>query len=527
MARSFNGTSDVITMTASSPIANWLFGTMVAVVKRGNNTNWNGPVCRVQTGGTVPESFLDISPTAHATNNALWYDFASSQDSATDTPKVLAADGWVLIAASKATGTNTVNLHYYVFNTGVWTRVAATSQADSIGITGGSVTIGNVVGDFFIGDIDVVAFFPTALSNAQMDTLPLSLANWDALTPTAMWVLDQASVATPVPDRTGNGANQSAISGTSIAATSSPLTQGSSPNWGSPTFWPGAGPNPTLRFPPFQSYGYTAAAVEDHTHGTETDGLASDALGGAKAASKTTQDAPVGSERPTGAKGSAAATSTTGRIADLPTSFRTASQANVEPAAADGRTGIGTKSYSKAQVEPASSADRPAGFKSATGATSSAVGAADQPTAANVRGGATASGVRATESTAISKTSARATVELLGVSERPLGSKLVLRSVLSAPNARDAAAGLRFASAATRVLVGADGRSGVGSKRASAPTVELAHALDEPFGSSVFRDITIHSGGLPEQVSGSLPVDRLTGSIRQPIKGGGIDGDSL
>lgn len=242
MARTFNGTSDVITCTMSTGVANWLFGTMVAVVKRANDTNWNGPMCRVQVGGTTPESFLDIAPTAHATNNALWCDFGASSATASNTPKVLSADGWVLVAAAKATGSVAPVYHYYVFNTGVWTRVTGTAQGDSIGATGGTITLGNTVGDFFAGDIDVLAFFPTALNNTQMDTLVTSLSAWDALTPTAMWVLDQASTATAVQDRTGNGANQSSISGTSIASTSSPLTIASSVGWSFLSNRPGLGP---------------------------------------------------------------------------------------------------------------------------------------------------------------------------------------------------------------------------------------------------------------------------------------------
>jgi len=262
VARSFNGTSDVITCTMSTSVANWLFGTMVAVVKRANNTNWNGPLCRVQSGGAA-ESFLDVAPSGHASVNALWCDYASSATTASNTPKVLAADGWVLVGTTKATGSVAPTFYYYVFNTGVWTRVAGVAQGDSIGAAGGSITLGNTVGDFFAGDIDVLAFFPTALSQAQMDTLPTSLAAWDALTPNAMWVLNQASIATPVPDRTGNGANQSAISGTTIAATSSPLTIDSGYGRTGTALHPGRGPSRYARF--LQSARHTVAAVSGTT----------------------------------------------------------------------------------------------------------------------------------------------------------------------------------------------------------------------------------------------------------------------
>lgn len=218
MARSFNGTSDQITLAMTSQVEACRFGTLVAVVRRGNNTNWNGPLTR--RDGSTPLNYLDVAPTSHATNNAIWAHYAGNVNG---TPKLLTADGWCIIAATKPTGSQTVRIHKYVFATSTWTHTDTTATADTGGAVGGSVVIGNVAGDFWLGDIDVCAIFAAALSDANIESLVSSLSAWDTLGPAGMWVLDQASTATAVTDRTGNGSDQTALSGTTVTP-GSPLT---------------------------------------------------------------------------------------------------------------------------------------------------------------------------------------------------------------------------------------------------------------------------------------------------------------
>jgi len=221
VARTFNGSSDQITLSISTAVANATSGSMFVVVKRANDTNWNGPITRKSSGGS-DESYLDIAPSSHATNNALWSNYAAAVN--TTSIKATAAEGWLILGATKAAGSATVRHHKYVFGTSTWSHADVSAVGDAIGATGGSIVLGNVSGDFFAGDLDVAAFFTAALSDANVETLDNSLSAWDTLTPAGMWVLDQASTATAVTDRTGNGANQTAISGTSVAGSGSPLT---------------------------------------------------------------------------------------------------------------------------------------------------------------------------------------------------------------------------------------------------------------------------------------------------------------
>lgn len=234
MARHFNGSSDSLTFSMTTALESWRFGTIAAVVKRGNNTSWNGPITR--RNPSSPSGFLDIAPTSHATNNALWAAYSGTSTNSTAT-KVLDTDGWVIVAASKPTGTSIVRFHLYKFSTSTWVHANGASKADAAGAAGGSIVIGTVNTDWFVGDIDAAAFFPSNLSDANIETLATSLSAWDSLSPAGMWVLDQTDVTVSVTDRTGNGSNQTARSGTTIASSSSPLTTPQTQNfegWGVP-----------------------------------------------------------------------------------------------------------------------------------------------------------------------------------------------------------------------------------------------------------------------------------------------------
>jgi hypothetical protein len=145
------------------------------------------------------------------------------------TLSVTPSDGWALVAASKASGAAAPRFHKYVYSTDTWTREnAATTLPDSsitlaTGRLGATVNTSTTNFRFFDGSIAAVAVFGSALSDDQISSLPHSLAPWASLGPVAMWVLDQQAANYAIVDWTGGGANQTAITGTTVGSNSVPL----------------------------------------------------------------------------------------------------------------------------------------------------------------------------------------------------------------------------------------------------------------------------------------------------------------
>lgn len=221
--RVFDGTDDELTCLPGATVG-MDFGpaTTVALIKR-NSTNSVGFII----AANAPNNFtfalhyymwVDTTTNLGRTNNNGTPDLAS--------PAIpwLNADGWVLIAMTKADGTVTPRFHHYNLGTTTITRSdGASTQADSttMASTGrwkfGRDEHSNVWG----GKLAVTAVWNGALSDAQVDELYANLRTSDWLTnsagaPLALWEFNQTSVATPVPDATGGGATQSAIVGTSV-----------------------------------------------------------------------------------------------------------------------------------------------------------------------------------------------------------------------------------------------------------------------------------------------------------------------
>jgi hypothetical protein len=136
------------------------------------------------------------------------------------------ASNWVLVAAGKTSGTTTPRFHLYVYDTNTWTHEdAAGTMIDGSGQTTTTVEIGSIFNGFdsFDGDIALAGIFPSVLTDAQVETLPFSLMAWLSLSPAGLWLLDQSDTAQNVIDMTGGGANQTAITGTSVSTNSVPI----------------------------------------------------------------------------------------------------------------------------------------------------------------------------------------------------------------------------------------------------------------------------------------------------------------
>ena len=134
---------------------------------------------------------------------------------------VVAADGWVLLAAKKATGTVAPRVSKFVYSTQTWTHENLTARADNtLPGAGGEVRFarGNEASNQpWRGDMLLQGFWNVVLSDSEVESLPYSLAHWFKPSAVGLWLLDQASTGQTVIDLTGGGANQSAIIGTTVA----------------------------------------------------------------------------------------------------------------------------------------------------------------------------------------------------------------------------------------------------------------------------------------------------------------------
>lgn len=126
-------------------------------------------------------------------------------------------DTWYAIAYTKVSGNQAY--HYHIAPVGgAWTHGTSGNAANGSGATNVLFGQGPTKGAALF-DIAAAATFSTAMSDAAVEALgTTSMATWMAATPTAAWQFNQASTATAVTDLTGGGANQTAISGTTVVA---------------------------------------------------------------------------------------------------------------------------------------------------------------------------------------------------------------------------------------------------------------------------------------------------------------------
>lgn len=130
------------------------------------------------------------------------------------------ADEWRLDLFGRPAGTSqTVRGHYFTYNAATWSHADGTGGVNnSTASPVDHIYLGRFSsGDDLAGEIAVAAVWERALSDGECESLPYSLDAWRASTPDALWVLNQGSVATMVPDQIG-AANQSGISGTTVSS---------------------------------------------------------------------------------------------------------------------------------------------------------------------------------------------------------------------------------------------------------------------------------------------------------------------
>jgi hypothetical protein len=159
-----------------------------------------------------------------APDNRLYsYDPASNGDEGGNS--LVVADGWLICAMSRVAASANPRVHSYKFSIGSssWSHANINNPApNNSPLDTGSyfeVSQQNGWNQFFAGDIAVLAYWHRALSDAEIETLPASLAAWSALSPNHLWRMEN----TPVNDTVGT-ATQRSITGTTVSGSDSPLT---------------------------------------------------------------------------------------------------------------------------------------------------------------------------------------------------------------------------------------------------------------------------------------------------------------
>jgi hypothetical protein len=185
--------------------------TWVSVTNGINNVGGSLPLAI--SNGTTSGLYLDSNPGVNL-SGSVW----------TTTSISLPFSGPCLLAATRVYGA-AARMHYINYSTGAWQHVSLPSGGTSgTTTTPTAVTLGAAPGgsNRLNGGLAAAAAYDYAMTDEQVETLAYSLNNWINLTPAAMWVLDQSDVSQAVIDWTGNGANQTAITGTTVSATSFP-----------------------------------------------------------------------------------------------------------------------------------------------------------------------------------------------------------------------------------------------------------------------------------------------------------------
>lgn len=121
------------------------------------------------------------------------------------------ADGWHLVAGTKASGTVTPRFHKYVYGTATWTHSNAGGTMPNGTAVGGGDTL--QIGRWgtasmrLAAQIEIAAVWNRALSDAEIENLAFTMQAWQTTNPVAGWLLNQGTTTTQILDWTGGGAN--------------------------------------------------------------------------------------------------------------------------------------------------------------------------------------------------------------------------------------------------------------------------------------------------------------------------------
>ncbi len=203
--RTFNGSSDYIKLTAGANDVG--YGTYLAVAMFAGSVGASEVPWLTSISGTTEKvsAWVRFGHLGYYNTH-----LGVTQETTTS------ISGWQIFAETKATGATTPRAHVCTLTSRAWVHAdMAGSGNDGDAANGWYIGAHVSFGDFFNGPIYLVAYWNTVLSDVQLETIT-SVATLRALSPTGLWILDQADVGTAVVEVNGSGADQTAISGTTV-----------------------------------------------------------------------------------------------------------------------------------------------------------------------------------------------------------------------------------------------------------------------------------------------------------------------
>lgn len=216
MSRLFNGSSDFITFAAGGA-ANLPTAALSTVFLWRPNA--------IDAGGLLDG--LDGGAARRIGANTFGNDvFFAVGGGFTSTPYNTYLNQWAILGFTKPAGNGqTVRTHLYRYDTLTWTHTDLGALDSNLAIA--SILVGSFnPGEFLNGNLAAIGLWTgTALADATFEAgtgFQTSLANWFNATPSVLWRFNQASTADPVNDIMASGADQTAITGTTVSAEDPP-----------------------------------------------------------------------------------------------------------------------------------------------------------------------------------------------------------------------------------------------------------------------------------------------------------------
>lgn len=177
----FDGVDDFITFSAGNYVSTGALS-MAFICKRDANSGADAD--RPMNSGI--SLFFDTTDRVHA--------FFSVADYPATNPTVTTADGWVLVAFTKASGSDAGDFHIYYWDTTTWihdpggTAIASPASAQASRFGGASGPANSFNGSLLIGGV-----WDSELSQATVETLINGQSAWVTADPAEAWRFDTLS----------------------------------------------------------------------------------------------------------------------------------------------------------------------------------------------------------------------------------------------------------------------------------------------------------------------------------------------
>ena len=218
--REFDGTDDDI-HTGVGGLSGFTHGTVAAIAKRASGSSGAQTIFATHnSGGTGQLQFV-----FNAGNLGWW---GENSGEFLQTTHVADTEVWYLVVVRKASGNATPRYSVYDYSSDTWSHGNFTGDIVDSTAPGAGGTIRfsyGGIGERLEGRIAARAAWSNDLpwaANGTGDTqieaagLETSIDNWSAVSPDALWAFNQAAVGDGVSDLTGNGADETSVTGTTV-----------------------------------------------------------------------------------------------------------------------------------------------------------------------------------------------------------------------------------------------------------------------------------------------------------------------